>query len=305
MNERLVRKMNLIRAKHLQRRVRMDDDGKWVTTEGGNHVHINGEGVPDKGNPHVLEAMGEELKSSSKAKPQPIGRKVTHSKSFFRTAAGKDVDVFSTPVKFSEKAEISPKYADRVRALQSARKNNKVEFASLYDADGNLLTVEKGGAARTRIPVWALLDAEILTHTHPRPANNAVIGGTFSIADLRTFLNDRYPNMRVFRAAAQEGVYTIKKGENFDGAKFLSAVKSKYDELDGKFDPEFKKPNDRIGQAAEKLWDEKISYAEYEKIYNEASAQHDAIFNRYLIAQHNALLDMQKDYNYEYGLEEW
>ena len=42
-----------------------DDEGRWVTTENDHKVHLNEEGVPDKGNPHVLKAMtsGEPRKS--------------------------------------------------------------------------------------------------------------------------------------------------------------------------------------------------------------------------------------------------
>lgn len=47
-----------------------DDDGRWITTENGHRVHLNGEGEPDKGNPHVVGAMthgsgGEAAKPSS------------------------------------------------------------------------------------------------------------------------------------------------------------------------------------------------------------------------------------------------
>ena len=34
-----------------------DDDGRWVTTENDHRVHINEEGIPDKGNPYVLATM--------------------------------------------------------------------------------------------------------------------------------------------------------------------------------------------------------------------------------------------------------
>ena len=46
------------RAKRI--RARMDaaeDKGRWITTENGHKVHLNEEGNPDKGNPHVLEKM--------------------------------------------------------------------------------------------------------------------------------------------------------------------------------------------------------------------------------------------------------
>lgn len=41
-----------------------DDDGRWITTENGHHVHLNEEGEPDKGNPHVIEAMESGEKTS-------------------------------------------------------------------------------------------------------------------------------------------------------------------------------------------------------------------------------------------------
>ena len=52
-------KIDSIRIKFLRRRNRLDEDdkGQWVTTKKGHKIHINEEGVPDKGNPHVLEKM--------------------------------------------------------------------------------------------------------------------------------------------------------------------------------------------------------------------------------------------------------
>ena len=46
-------------AYRARRQKRLDDkeEGRWVTTENDNRVHINEQGVPDKGNPYVLAAM--------------------------------------------------------------------------------------------------------------------------------------------------------------------------------------------------------------------------------------------------------
>lgn len=42
----------------LERADRADDEkGSWITTENGHKVHLNEEGQPDKGNPHVIEKM--------------------------------------------------------------------------------------------------------------------------------------------------------------------------------------------------------------------------------------------------------
>ena len=53
-----------------------DDDGRWVTTEEGNHMFIDGEGEPTKGNPYVLAAAkGEKANGSSTgSKDYPMGR---------------------------------------------------------------------------------------------------------------------------------------------------------------------------------------------------------------------------------------
>ena len=56
---------------------RMDDDGRWVTTENDHHIHINEEGVPDKGNPHVLKAMT----SGTKTREQIVRGRVQKTKS--------------------------------------------------------------------------------------------------------------------------------------------------------------------------------------------------------------------------------
>ena len=43
-----------------RRKARLDakeEEGRWVTTEEDHRIHINAEGVPDKGNPYVLKAM--------------------------------------------------------------------------------------------------------------------------------------------------------------------------------------------------------------------------------------------------------
>ena len=44
-----------------------DDEGRWITTENNHKVHLNEEGEPDKGNPHVIEAMtGKKPKTTPK-----------------------------------------------------------------------------------------------------------------------------------------------------------------------------------------------------------------------------------------------
>lgn len=54
-----IEEYKLRRYKRLLSRLDGDDDeGKWITTENNHKVHLNENGEPDKGNPHVIEAMG-------------------------------------------------------------------------------------------------------------------------------------------------------------------------------------------------------------------------------------------------------
>lgn len=51
-------------------KIRLDDEGRWITTENGHHIHLNGEGEPDKGNKHVIAAMEGKKSSSKKSAPK-------------------------------------------------------------------------------------------------------------------------------------------------------------------------------------------------------------------------------------------
>ena len=54
-----VEEYRLRRYKRLLKRLdEKEDEGRWITTENNHKVHLNEEGEPDKGNPHVIEAMG-------------------------------------------------------------------------------------------------------------------------------------------------------------------------------------------------------------------------------------------------------
>ena len=48
-----------IKRRNARIKARMDagEEGRWVTTENDHKIHISSEGVPDKGNPHVIKVM--------------------------------------------------------------------------------------------------------------------------------------------------------------------------------------------------------------------------------------------------------
>ena len=65
-----VRKYRYRRALRMRSRFDSEDDGRWVTTKQNHRVHINEEGTPDKGNPHVIDAMAPAKKASGTKRPK-------------------------------------------------------------------------------------------------------------------------------------------------------------------------------------------------------------------------------------------
>ena len=68
--------------------VRFDEDGgRWVTTEEGHRVHINSEGEPDKGNPHVIEKMSGETAKKSRGQKGSGDDSINATKVYSRIAS--------------------------------------------------------------------------------------------------------------------------------------------------------------------------------------------------------------------------
>jgi len=74
-------RMDII-AYRKRRKSRLDakEEGRWVTTENDNRVHINEEGVPDKGNPYVLKAMTSGTKTREEVGMSKIQKRRTKIK---------------------------------------------------------------------------------------------------------------------------------------------------------------------------------------------------------------------------------
>lgn len=77
--------LEIMKAHAVQMRMDADDDGQWITTENGHHVHLNSEGVPDKGNPHVLAAMSGKGGSGGKGSGEKKEGAKSGSKSALKT----------------------------------------------------------------------------------------------------------------------------------------------------------------------------------------------------------------------------
>lgn len=104
-----------------------EDEGRWITTENGHHVHLNEEGEPDKGNPHVIEKMTDESGSEESS-----GKKKKRTMQDF-------VDLID---KFPETVDGSQKFWRAVEDyLKEAPKETKIGFK---DEDGEWIKIEDG-----------------------------------------------------------------------------------------------------------------------------------------------------------------
>lgn len=324
MNEKMTRQLNLIRAKHLQRRIRMDDDGYWVTTEGGNHIHISGEGRPDKGNPHVLEAMsgekhatsesstGTAKRSSSKIRKTPkYGGKMMTS---FVNREGKTIDIGSNPLEYTNTKMQMPKTYDKtVRDFEKKCIDEKydVEHMLLVDAYGNVIVETDGSAGMVGAPGVAYLMSDVTTHLHPRPNGTETLGGTFSVGDFEMWTDLGMYKPSIERVATNEGTYTFKAGLDFDIYDFTEEYRERSEKAEQRHLARRKRIENEVRNAANdaiekwRLEGGESPTTVIDSLYAEANRKNAASFNRFLVEMHNELLDMQKDYDYEYYLEGW
>ena len=166
-----------------------------------------------------------------------------------------------------------------------------------------MLQESHGGRGTMRLDSRVARFADGLTHIHPRcgPGEENDIGGTFSEADFSA-MEQCGGRWKYMRAAAQEGIYTFAPETGFNITTFLRAYKKKLSET-----PEAKELEERnkVLKALNKEYRAgRMPRDEYDKKWDEANGDGKA-FNRYLVAMHNVLLEMQEDYHYTYYLEEW
>lgn len=306
MNRKQEQQLNLIRAKHLQRRLRMDEDGKWITTEGGNHVHLNEQGVPDKGNPHVLKAMREGKSKGTvtirESKGPRNGGKMVAS---VKTRGGVDLDLTDSPLEVSTTQFLPESLKYVKQGFETRHKGDRTESAKLVAKDGSSLGEFKGSESRTRIPAQIFAQADVLTHIHPRGSGEHLIGGTFSEADFEGFCHP-VSHIQIMRAAAQEGIYTMKVDDKtFDRKAFLAEWKKREKGIKATHQDVYDSWESKKQEYDTKFTSGEIDYPEYSRLYDEATLAEELEFNKEEVERHNALLDMQKDFGFEYGLEEW
>ena len=174
-------------------------------------------------------------------------------------------------------------------AQEKKRKKNKIEFLIMADENGNQFGKEhRGGSGSVRTPMYDNMRAHSKTHNHPR-SEAGRLGGTFSDSDLRNF--SRFPNQKVLRASAAEGIYHIRKLDGFERAGFDRMVSTTHTKLRNELNGVVKDLNKQI--RAKTI------------TYDDARAASDKAFNKFLVNMHNELSRNAKDYNYDYRLERW
>ena len=133
--------VRLFRERRQARLDAKEEEGRWVTTENDHKIHINEEGVPDKGNPHVIKAM-----TSGTKTPDELG-KVKVKKTLDKV--GKSVGEYKA---WNEKVSASAeKYARANKEFKQAER--KLDFvdriykktlddAGIKESDGEALKKE-------------------------------------------------------------------------------------------------------------------------------------------------------------------
>ena len=124
-----------------RRKQRLDEKGRWVTTENDHKIHLNEEGVPDKGNPHVLAA----ITSSSKTREE-IGRDRVKK---VRGRMAKSLEAYKSS---GEKVrEFAEKYAEANAALKKA--SRRLESAERYKKTLDSYDIHEGDRDRLQSEV--------------------------------------------------------------------------------------------------------------------------------------------------------
>lgn len=205
--------------------------------------------------------------------------------------SGDTADLSANPLKFGklDKA-LTDTTRPVIESFEKKYKGRKSEYGILVDANGNVLQEAHGGKGSVSLNSYLYGKAEVMSHIHPRGKNEeGCLGGTFSKSDLDNF--SLFKNLKVMRASAAEGTYSISKTDNFDRAGYHQWVKQMTADTRANYDKAFNvlKNDYKAGN---------IKWNEFEKKSKDA-------FNTYIVGVHNELLANQKKYGYKYTLEGW
>ena len=163
-----------------------------------------------------------------------------------------------------------------VKAFEETYYGNMEESLILLDKNGKTIALADGEYGQVRLPRGEYNKAQVLSHTHFRTpiSERGMLGGPFSHTDILSFV--RGDEMKVMRAVAPEGTYTIIKNSDFKGYEFNSFIQDEYVRNKSRY----------IGDP------EKLTHQEY-----------ITASNHFLVRMHNVFRENAKEYGYTYFLE--
>lgn len=202
-------------------------------------------------------------------------------------ATGATIDLSDSPLEYGAKdPAMTPNVRKAIEEFEDKKWKRKIEYARVVDKNGNILQESKGGHSSVRIKYNALARSSAYTHNHPREAGE--LGGTFSVADLKLFV-DPITKATTHRATASEGTYSITKTGNFNASGLI-----KY------FTAEEARHRKSYEQVTDKLHNQAMANT---ITYQEYKIQAAKAFNAFLVNLHNSLLAGRQAYGYTYTLE--
>lgn len=222
---------------------REDEEGRWVTTEEKHKIHLNEEGVPDKGNPHVISAMTSGTKTRTEIITARVKKKAVRIKAFAKKMDDAS-EAHEAAIDEKMKADRELKKAERIfRRVNSSKKFIK----DLGYGEGDLSKMRresddlqiKMDSLKDNRPVYKLSEEEKAKYTELESRKNqvdyaiAVYGDCYgpdaftreSVARAREKASDAEKKMRQsereYRQARAEFKRKAKSGD-IDKAKLMT-----------------------------------------------------------------------------------
>ena len=222
-------------------------------------------------------------RGASQTKPSKVGgfkvKKVTLND-------GGTIELGSPLIYGGKDPALSGDIRSKIEDWEAKRRKNKIEYATILDENGNVVSESRGGKGSVKTSLSArMTENSVFSHNHPREEGD-VLSGTFSDADLRNFA--RF-NQTTYRATGKEGTYSISKSSNFDAEGFTKFVN--------------KTESQHMSTYRSKHKELTSDYVNGKITYSETVSKQRKLFNEYLVNSHNSLLENQKTYGYTYTLE--
>lgn len=143
--DKAIEKFRKRRAKRLK--IRMDaEEGRWVTTENDHKVHLNEEGKPDKGNPHVIEKMTVADKSNDKKRQAEYIQRVNPAVDSYHTWIRSEDDILTFDEVADEMCDTVPDVTRKM--VEQARKTGKIKVYSSHNIKGGTFVTPSKMIAR-------------------------------------------------------------------------------------------------------------------------------------------------------------